>query len=761
MKIVKKLFLIVAILSAFTAISIFGADAASCSLKARTNATNLNVRSGASTSSTIVTSLKNPTDVTLLNTKLYNSEWYKIKLSDGTQGYVYKDYLDIKSGQLFIPQTVTGYNGYKVKYKVINTTDSTAKWTSSDSTVATVNKKGVAKCLKNGTTTITVTAGSVTSKSTLTVKNADVKISSAPTEIFLDETCTVKVSCKKKVTFTSSDTAVATVNSDGEVTPVAKGKVTITATSKSGTASCTIKIKKRTIDLKMDNSTLYVSNRRFVTPSGGLQAYSFKSSDTNVFTVDSSGMITAKGAGTAKLTVTSGDLSTKKSITVKSGKYIDISHTSGTVRAGMTLYLKSNTSGVVWSSSDSSIAKIENGYVLGVNKGKAIITVTTSSGASDCLVTVESPQAVRFVYPSENSAFAGDTVTFNAITDMQRSAVKFKITAPNGSESWITNVSKSTEDSRYIWSCSKALTVTGVYTITAYAKTSTGDWQTETSGQCTTFVSKVTKKNQVAFGERRASTDAINIIAEHEGFVGTVYTDTMAGVPTVGYGRVVYAGSTFYNGMTKKEAFAFLIKTVNESGFTSRMNKILTENNIKFSQQQFDALIDFSYNLGAYAITNDDDLFNTLLNSYGSDNYKKKGFINSLNVTVTQKAKSGAKVIANFSAGDEVTLVKNKVYNSKWYKILLEDGTKGFVLCDKITRRTTNTAVRNLNNVKVKTFAKYYLPYHHASSQCYVGLLRRRVDEVETFFYGDYVRDGQSNKYGLSYTCSKNSSIKI
>jgi len=108
-----------------------------------------------------------------------------------------------------------------------------------------------------------------------------------------------------------------------------------------------------------------------------------------------------------------------------------------------------------------------------------------------------------------------------------------------------------------------------------------------------------------------------------------------------------------------------------------------------------------------------------------------------------------------------VKLVKNKVFNSRWYKIQFKDGTKGYVLKDKITRRTTNAEVRNLNNVKVKTFAKNYLPYHHASGNCYVGLLRRRVDEVETFFYGDYVRDGQSNKYGLSYTCSNNSSIRI
>ena len=53
------------------------------------------------------------------------------------------------------------------------------------------------------------------------------------------------------------------------------------------------------------------------------------------------------------------------------------------------------------------------------------------------------------------------------------------------------------------------------------------------------------------------------------------------------------------------------------------------------------------------------------------------------------------------------------------------------------------------------------LQYHHAAGSCYIGLLWRRVDEVEIFFYGDYGRDGDENKYNSYFRCSSNSSFGI
>lgn len=51
---------------------------------------NVNVRASASSSSGVLTSLKNGTTVTILGR---TGDWYKIRTSGGTVGYMYKDYI--------------------------------------------------------------------------------------------------------------------------------------------------------------------------------------------------------------------------------------------------------------------------------------------------------------------------------------------------------------------------------------------------------------------------------------------------------------------------------------------------------------------------------------------------------------------------------------------------------------------------------------------------------------------------------------------
>lgn len=123
-----------------------------------------------------------------------------------------------------------------------NATDKTVTWESSDATVATVDANGKVTGLKAGTATITVTtaSGSFTATCAVTVSNI------AVTGVTLPSTSTVSISktvtlsativpadaTNKTVTWTSSNTAVATVNqTTGEVTGVAVGETTITATS--------------------------------------------------------------------------------------------------------------------------------------------------------------------------------------------------------------------------------------------------------------------------------------------------------------------------------------------------------------------------------------------------------------------------------------------------------------------------------------------------------------------------------------------------
>lgn len=142
-------------------------------------------------------------------------------------------------------KTVTVYVGKTTKLKVSGT-KSKVKWSSSNKKVATVNNKGIVTGKKKGTATITATVNKkkykckVTVKKTVTKKVTAVKFSKYCTSIGTGSSYqfSVKVSpsnaTNKKVKWTSSNSSIASVSSDGKVTGKKTGKVTIKATSTDG-----------------------------------------------------------------------------------------------------------------------------------------------------------------------------------------------------------------------------------------------------------------------------------------------------------------------------------------------------------------------------------------------------------------------------------------------------------------------------------------------------------------------------------------------
>ena len=757
MKFLRKLTVIIVAAVLLSAGALLSADAANKFPTAYINTSQVNIRSGAGINYGVIANYPKKTKVKLLNGMLYNNDWYRIKLPDGQKGYIHQDYLTINNNQLYIAAANKGWAGYSFKLKnFVNTTGAEPKWTSSNKKIAIV-KDGEITCLKAGTATITVKAGEKSVSSELTVEKAAVTLSADELEMFNDDDpVALNATCVKPVTFKSSDTMVASVSSSGKVTPVGPGVAKITAKSNSGSASCVVTVIKREIHLDVTKSTIYVGCYSHLTATGGKTGYSFKSSDTGILTVDSGGYIKGVSAGKAKITVTSGNLTKTKTFTVKSGTNVNLSHTEGTVNADMTYYVKSTTDGVKWGTSDKSVATVDGGFVKGIKKGKAIIYAYTSTGEKDFVINVKSAEAVRFAYTSENCVLLGKEVTLYAITDAKRKAVKFRLTDSDEVSTWVKNAKCEIQDGRCIWSASTVMNKAGVYKLEAYSQGKTsGNWSTSNGGKSTFMVSSVTSRKTTTYDAKRATTSIIKVIAEHEGFLSTVTPDELVyDAPTVGYGRVVFPGTTFYNGMTKTEAMAYLVKTVNDSGFTSRVNKLLTENKIKFNQYHFDALVCFSYNLGAYYIEDDDTIMSILKNTYGKESYKLTGYINGEGVALRKGPGTDKKLLKNLSAHTIVTLDSTKVYEDKWYKVTADDGTVGYVYKSYITRRTTDTAVRDLKNTSYAKFKKWILPIHHASGNCYWGLLYRRIDETELFFFGDYTLDGNENKYNMSYYCA-------
>ena len=138
-----------------------------------------------------------------------------------------------------------------------NATDKRVTWKSSNTTVATVDSYGKVTAKSAGTATITVTTtdGSNTSTCTVTVKSQQVSVtgvklntSSVSLEVGGTTTLTATVSpstaTDKSVTWKSSNTTVATVDSIGNVTAKSAGTATITVTTTDGgnTATCTVTV---------------------------------------------------------------------------------------------------------------------------------------------------------------------------------------------------------------------------------------------------------------------------------------------------------------------------------------------------------------------------------------------------------------------------------------------------------------------------------------------------------------------------------------
>ncbi|MGN1418905.1 MAG: Ig domain-containing protein, partial [Acutalibacteraceae bacterium] len=299
-----------------------------------------------------------------------------------------------------------------------NATNKTVKWTSSNTKVATVSSKGVVKGVAGGKCTITATAsGGQTAKCTVSVSQAleSITLNKKSLSLYTTQTYTLTKTLKpstttvKTFTWSSSNTKVAKVSSSGVVTAVSAGTATITVSSGSVKASCSVKVTKKVsvTGVKLPK-TASVSKGRTVTidatvsPSNASnQALSWSSSDKSVATVSSAGVVKGVKTGTAVITAKTqdGGYTAKCTVTVSAGVTgIRISDDSIKLSKGNTktltvvvLPLDANDRSVKWTSSDSSVATVnKNGVVTAVKNGSCVITATTVDGGfkASCSVTV-------------------------------------------------------------------------------------------------------------------------------------------------------------------------------------------------------------------------------------------------------------------------------------------------------------------------------------------------------------------------------------
>lgn len=131
------------------------------------------------------------------------------------------------------------------------------EWTSSDTGIASVDKNGVVTGIAEGEATITATAGGKSATGKVTVVAGEEPVIAVESVTVSPDTLTLKVgetgtltatvlpedATAKDVQWSSKNTSVATVDSKGVVTGIAKGETTITATAGGKSASVTVTVE--------------------------------------------------------------------------------------------------------------------------------------------------------------------------------------------------------------------------------------------------------------------------------------------------------------------------------------------------------------------------------------------------------------------------------------------------------------------------------------------------------------------------------------
>jgi lysozyme len=95
---------------------------------------------------------------------------------------------------------------------------------------------------------------------------------------------------------------------------------------------------------------------------------------------------------------------------------------------------------------------------------------------------------------------------------------------------------------------------------------------------------------------RHVTQEGIDLIKRFEGFSPTVYI-CPAGYPTIGYGHLVREAERYEQGITEAEAEELLRRDVHAAE-----NVVLRLIDVPLTDGQFDALVSFTFNLGAGAL---------------------------------------------------------------------------------------------------------------------------------------------------------------
>jgi len=269
------------------------------------------------------------------------------------------------------------------------------KWETSNAAVATV-ANGHIWTMSPGKATLKATSNGQTVKCVVTVKKRVPRLDQTKVTLLTDQKVVLNILDKANpedvVQWSSNKKKIASVNEFGEVTGLKKGKAVITAKIGKKKYKATVTVKKRQIKINPAKTTIEKNQHIF------LQLLNKKDEDQAVWTtsndkvviVAQSGEIAGVKPGKATITAQVGKQKAKAEITVKA-KPLSLSETKIEMDEESDEALSINNyenQKVEWSSSDESIATVENGIIHAKKEGTVTITATIDKKDYTCKVTV-------------------------------------------------------------------------------------------------------------------------------------------------------------------------------------------------------------------------------------------------------------------------------------------------------------------------------------------------------------------------------------
>ena len=222
----------------------------------------------------------------------------------------------------FAASAASVYTGKTVTVKATATPSATVTYTTSNKAIATVSSTGVVKGIKAGTVTITATTSTgLKATCKVTVKAPSVKFAKKSAVVYKGKTATVKATLAgvSSVTYKSSNTKIATVNSKtGTVKGIKAGTVTITATSGKLKATYKLTVKNPTFTLTKSSATIAKGKTTTIrSKAAPASKVTYISSNRKVATVTSKGVVKGIRKGKATITVKCNGITKKFVVTVK------------------------------------------------------------------------------------------------------------------------------------------------------------------------------------------------------------------------------------------------------------------------------------------------------------------------------------------------------------------------------------------------------------------------------------------------------------